>query len=414
MNPKNSKTSSPRVLLLNQYFYPDVAATAQFMTELSEDLTEFGLDVDVLRGTVQYDEMKNQNVSRKASFDEVTIHRSFAMNLGGDGTLTHFANYSAFNVSAPLRSIALPSYDIVLAFTDPPLIGLTGTLLKKLKGAKFVQFVADLYPDVAIELGYLDKRSLLARFANRAARFMFEQTDSIIVLGHHMKKRVQKKGEIDPETISIIRNWADSDNIYPVQPSENWFIEEQNLGDKFVVQYSGHIGAGHDFSAVIETARSLKDNNQIIFQFIGEGPGKEELLEAKRKHNLDNFRFLPYQDKSDLAYTLSSADVALVSLREGLEGLMVPSKIYGILASGSPAIFLGNENSEISRIIEQGNCGFSIPPSDGKQLEEVLLKLYDNTELVQELGGNARDYFLENFQREMITQRYYDLLVNLV
>jgi len=402
-----------KVLFINQYFYPDVAATAQFMTELAEDLSERGMDVDVLRGTASYDEVTNEDAPRKESFNDVNIYRSPAMNIDADNTLTHLLNYSTFNLTASLRSFGLDRYDVVVAFTTPPLIGLTGALLKRLRGSKFVQFVADLYPDVAVELGYLDEGSLVHHTANKATNYLFNRADSIVALGKKMESRIQDKASIDSSKIEIIHNWADEDNVFPVPDDQNWFLNEHGLRDKFVVQYSGHIGVGHDFSAIISAMKKLRDIDDLVFLIIGEGPKKEELEDAKKKHNLNNVKFLPYQDKGDLAYSLSAADVSLATLKHGLEGLMVPSKIYGMLASGRPAIFLGSEESELARIIDKGDCGYTMPATDGEKLTEVIEKLYSDKDLVGTLGENARAHFLDNFERKKITERYYDLLTRI-
>lgn len=403
-----------KVLFINQYFYPDVAATAQFMTELAEDLSEKGIDVDVLRGTATYDEVTNEDAPRKESFKDVSIYRSPAMNIDADNTITHLLNYSTFNLTASLRSITLGRYDVVIAFTTPPLIGLTGAFIKNFRGAKFVQFVADLYPDVAVELGYLDGDSFVRRTAEKATGYMFKKADSIVALGEKMVERIEGKAHVDPDKIEIIHNWADKNHVYPVPAEENWFLDKQDLREKFVVQYSGHIGAGHDFTAVVEAMKNLKDVEDLVFLFVGEGPKKSRLKQARKKHDLDNLRFLPYQDKGDLAYSLSAADVSLATLKIGLEGLMVPSKIFGMLASGTPSIFLGSEESELAKIIDRGNCGYHMRPDEGGKLTDMLRKLYEGRDLVDELGNNAREYILENFEREKMTQKYYDLLTNLV
>lgn len=307
----------------------------------------------------------------------------------------------------------LPKYDCAIVFTNPPLIALVGWLLKIVRSTKFVYVVEDLYPDVAIKLGFLKPEGIVTILASKLANYLLKHADRLIVLGEMMKQEIVRKG-VKEDRIAIIPNWADGEQVYPVERSENWFVEKYRLKGKFVVQYSGHMGEGHNFSTILQTAKRLMEYNDIVFLFIGDGPKREEIVEFKNRHNLNNVLLLSYQDRATLRFSLGAADVALISLKRELEALMFPCKVYGIMASGRPFIYIGSEQGEISRISKMAGCGFTVPPNDEKILAETILKLRQDEQLRQELGNRARKYFLEHFERKLVTARYHDLLVDIV
>lgn len=398
-----------KVLMINQFFYPDVAAVAQLMGELAEDLIKEGVEVTVIRGRAKYIDRTNEQNSHKALFKKTRIYKTFSINLRGRNSFVHLLNYLSFHVSALFKAVLIRKQDYVFAFTTPPLIAIVGMILKAVKGTKFVYIAEDLYPEVAVELKFLKRNGFFAKFALALSNSLLRRADIVIALNEDMRRRIITKG-VDEDKVIIIHNWADGEQIYPIPKSENWFLSRYDLKDRLVVQYSGHMGEGHDFSTILSAARNLKEHNDIVFLFVGDGPRRKEVETFKKAHNLDNVLLLPYQDKRDLRFSLNAADVALTSLKGELEGLIMPSKIYGIMASGRPVIHIGNPDGAIGRIIKAAQCGFSLGEGDVKSLEEIIIKLYNDEQLRKELGNNARHYFLKNFDRKIATARYYELL----
>lgn len=400
-----------KVLLVNQFFYPDVAAVAQLMADLAEDLTKKGIEVSILCGRANYSREKNDPRAVNPYLKKVKVHRVPSLNFGGRSGVVHLLNYLSFLILAPLRAITLSRYDCTVVFTNPPLIALVGWLLRLLRGTKFIYVVEDLYPDVAVELGFLKRDGVVTKIANKVSSFLLRHANRVVALGGRMKQELLAKG-VKEDRIVIIPNWADGEQIYPVEKSANWFVEKHHLKGKFVVQYSGHMGEGHDFSTILQAAKRLKEYDNIVFLFIGNGPKRGEIVEFKEKHNLDNVMILPYQDRATLRFSLGAADVALISLKSNLESLMFPCKVYGIMASGRPFIYLGSEQGEIGRISQTAECGFTVPPGKVESLVDTILHLYQDESLQQELGDKARGHFLEHFERNLATARYYDLLMD--
>ncbi len=402
-----------KVLLVNQFFFPDVAAVAQLMADLAEDLTEKGIKVGVLCGRAKYNRERNDPRNSGRDLTQVKIYRLPSLNLKGRSGFVHLLNYLSFLLLAPLRAIMLPQYDCTVVFTNPPLIALVGWLLKLLRGTKFVYVVEDLYPDVAIGLGLLKHDSIVTKVADKVSSFLLRHADRVVALGGGMEQELVSKG-VKEDHIASIPNWADGTDIYPLEKSKNWFVEKHHLKGKFVVQYSGHMGEGHDFLTILQAAKKLRKYMDIAFLFIGDGPRRPEIAEFKAHHKLDNVLLLPYQDRATLRFSLGAADVALISLKSELESLMLPCKVYGIMASGRPFIYIGSEQGEISWIAQTAGCGFTVPPGNAKMLAETILKLRQDERLRRELGSRAREYFLEYFERKRSTTRYYHLLVGVV
>lgn len=402
-----------KVLLVNQFFFPDVAAVAQLMADLAEDLTEKGVRISVLCGRAKYSQEQNDTRASSRYLAQGKVYRVSALNLKGRSAAVHSLNYLSFLLLAPLRAITLPKHDCAIVFTNPPLIAFVGWLLKLLHGTKFIYVVEDLYPDVAIGLGFLKRDSIPTKMASRVSSFLLRHADRVVALGNRMKQELLLKG-VKEEKVVIIPNWADGSDIYPLEKSKNWFVEEHRLKGKFVVQYSGHMGEGHDFLTILRAAEKLREHTGIAFLFIGDGPRQTEIREFKEHHKLDNVVLLPYQDRSTLKFSLGAADVALISLKSRLEPLMFPCKVYGIMASGRPFIYIGSEQGEISRIASLAECGFTVPSGEDELLADTILRLYQNEELQQELGNKAWEYFLEHFERKIATARYHDLLANVM
>ena len=287
-------------------------------------------------------------------------------------------------------------------------MGLVGWIMKKIKGQRYIFLIHDIYPDIAIKLGYLKENSPIVKLWNKINRLILKDADTIVVLGNYMKKVIEKKTR-DKEKIEVIPNWADENFIKPLEKKNNWFSKKYGLEDKFVVLYSGNIGLFQRLETIIEAAERLTDKN-IIFLFIGDGGKKEKLKELVNEKNLKNIKFLPYQPLEVLPYSLTSSDVSIITLEKGAEGLGVPSKTYNIMASGRPILALVGENCEIAEIIKESNCGFRCNQDDVDKAVKILSSLYEKQEQLKIMGERARRYFESHFTRSQITKEYFNLL----
>jgi glycosyltransferase involved in cell wall biosynthesis len=214
---------------------------------------------------------------------------------------------------------------------------------------------------------------------------------------------------VDAGRFHVIHNWVDERFIHPLPKSQNWFVEEHGLQGKFVVLYSGNIGRSQNLETVIAAAERFQDRN-AVFLFIGEGGKKAKLEALTRERGLQNVRFLPYQPREVLPFSLTCADVSLVALERGIEGLSMPSKLYAILASGRAVVALVENGYEVARIIENADCGKSVVPNDVEGLASALKSYYDDRDACARDGRKGREYLEAHFSRGRALQEYYDLL----
>jgi glycosyltransferase involved in cell wall biosynthesis len=303
---------------------------------------------------------------------------------------------ASFCLLSLFRLLAGSRVDTIVLLTNPPLFSVFGPLIRKIRGGRFVYILMDVYPDVMVRAGMLRDGALTTRILRWIARFPLVGADKVIVLGEDMRKVAIRSGA-SPEKIVTIRNWADPETVYPVAHEENRLRREWGLDGKFVVEYSGNLGVSHSFDDLLAVAEALSDHDDIRFLVIGGGVRLKEVEKAVDSRGLANVLIRPYQDASDLARSLSAGDVHYVSLRNGFEGLVVPSKAYGIMAAGRPIIYQGSEDGEIARMVSGEGIGYVIPPGDRKSLRDSILSLYRDKEICLRMGASARQVLVEKY-----------------
>ncbi len=396
-----------RVLFINQFYYPDEAATAQLLTDLTQDLVGKGFEVVVVAGTGRYlggrSSLPLYEVHRG-----VTIYRVPTTGFGRGSPVGRIADYLAFYLGALLRVLMLPRFQTTVIMSTPPLISLLGPVTRLAKGSRFIYWVQDIYPDLLIALGRMKGTGWLARVLGVVSRFSLRQADRAIVLGERMRERVIEKG-VDPRRILVIHNWADGKALFPDRIAGRSFADRHELDGGFQIIYSGNLGNSHHFETFLAAAKELRGDSTIKFLFIGDGPQKRHVEQSCRGMGLPNVRFLPYQPRAALRGSLNSAGVHLISLMPGLEGLMVPSKIYGVMAVGKPVVFVGPEESEVAEIIRRAGCGFVVRPGDTNSLVRSCLQLLADQKLREGLGAAGRRYFCDEFEREKASARFSDV-----
>lgn len=394
-----------RIIILNQFFYPDHSATSQLMTELAESLVERGFEVTALAGRGRYN--GGERLAPKEEHRGVRIERAFSTGFGKQSTLARVSDYLSFYLGAFWKLLRLPRHDLVMALTTPPLIGLVALVVGRLRGMRVVMLVQDVYPDIAIALGALPARNPATRMIDWISRQSLKRSDRIIVLSQCMRGRIAAKvDQASASRIDVIHNWADGSDIRPLAKAEsNPFAAEHNLGGSFVVLFSGNLGRVNEFSTVLEAARLLRERD-VVFLFVGDGAKGEEIDRFAQQHKLPNVRLLPYQPRAELRYSLAAGQALLVTLKEGLAGLCVPSKAYAIMAAGRPLLFVGDARSEIARIIEENGCGAVVGSGDAARLANIIEEWASDRSKLDGMGRAARALFEDHFDREHAVEGY--------
>lgn len=390
--------ASPRsIVLLNRFYWPDVAATSQLLTDLAEDLAAAGWRVTVLCGRSPYAQAAAPSPNTE-EHGGVRIVRVWGTRLGNDNLAKRAVDYATYVASAVATLLRLPAHDVVAAMTDPPMLAIAAILATRVKGGKAAYWLQDMYPQLAGRLGALDERGWLYTLLVRCARWMYRHCDLVVAVGPRLAREAIAAGA-DPAKVEVVHNWTDTTQVRPVDRADNSFLRSQGLEHSFVVLYSGNAGRAHTFTAVMEAARRLREERDIVFLFIGSGKALAGLKSDVARDGLENVRFLDYRPRSELAMSLSSASVSLVTERPEVVGLLVPSKTYSILASGRPVLYLGPADSDVAVIVREAGCGMVIDAADADSLVGAIRRLRERPDEAAAMGARGRATAVASFDR---------------
>jgi colanic acid biosynthesis glycosyl transferase WcaI len=402
-----------RIIFLNRFFYPDHSATSQILSDLAFHLGSAGQDVHVITSQQIYDDPSARLPSEEI-VSGVQIHRVATTQFGRSHLVGRSLDYLSFYWSMWRRVVSFAERDdILVAKTDPPLLSVLAMYAARRCSTYFINWLQDLYPEIAVELDVPFIKgpigSAIAALRNRSLR----KADINIAPGRSMATRLHACG-VAKDRIHVIPNWANDDEIIPVSAAENPLRREWGLDGKFVVGYSGNLGRAHEFDTLLNAAECLRDNLQFVFLFIGGGKQFDELANSVRTRNLErSFRFYPYQDRNVLKYSLSAPDLHWISLRTRLEGLVFPSKFYGIAAAGRPMIAIAAKNGDIAELITQYDCGIIVEPGDADNLARALTLLSRDPLRCAEMGRHARTMIDTDFSCRQAIARWQNVLASI-
>ncbi len=392
-----------KLLFINRCFWPDAEATGQLLGELTEDLSSDS-DVTVVAGPSYAGVTRRKKLWRTEARGRVSIVRTWGTRLPKSNLLGRVVNLGTYYVLAAAASLKLGRPDIVVAETDPPLLGLLGALLKIRWGSRFVYYCQDLYPDIADATGGVRSRVLLW-LLDRANRIAYAKADAIVVLGQDMRRRVIEKG-VAAEKIVVIPNWIDCKKV----TSSNSNPSRSRFGDKFVVMYAGNLGLSQQLETVVAAAQRLSADERVLFVVVGDGARKQWLRDEARGRGLRNLEMLPQQPRETIGELLTAADLHLVPLLAGAAGCIVPSKVYGILAAGRPFVAMMEEFTDVARLASEHRVGFVTPPGDVDVLVTTIRSAMNNPGQLKEMGRRARRLAEEQFDRGVVTRKFARLL----
>lgn len=409
-----------RLLVYAHYFYPDVASTGQILTELCEGLQQ-DFDITVICVVPSYDGKVSEYYREKRIFKEkykdITVIRVRVPEFDKGNKKSRIKNILAYFFNAIYATFKVGKQDIVFSISQPPILGgVLGVIGKIIKRAKFVYNIQDFNPEQTMAVSY-SKNKFVLNFAMFLDKFSCKKSDKIIVVGRDMQETLNKrfKNKNVPTNV-VINNWIDEKQIYPLSEDSHKVVEfkdKYGLNDKFVFMYSGNIGLYYDLENIIKVLANFKDRNDIVFAFVGDGSIKQKLVEFVESNNISNIKFIPYQKKEDLIYSLNAADIHIVTNAKGIKGISVPSKIYGVMAAGKTVLGVLEEGSEARRIIEESNCGFCYNPGDYKEIEKIIHKILENQNSVVNLGLNGRKFIERNLTKDLSIKAYRNNLNNL-
>lgn len=396
-----------RLLSVNRFYWPDHSATSQLLTDLAVACSRAGHSVTVVTSRQIYDRPRAGLPARERQ-DGVRVHRVWTTRWGRDWLPGRAIDYAVFYFAAllALLRLARPG-DVVLVKTDPPLLSVVAGLAARWRGAQLVAWQQDLFPEVASALGLRWAAGLSGRLLRSLRNRSLRRARATVVLNDRMAEHLRRAGV--ERGVRIIANWPDA-AIQPVAPADNPFRATAGLEGRLVAGYSGNLGRAHLPSKIAELVAATGDIAGLTWVFVGGGAGLAQMRARLGSLGADRVQFHPYQPRERLSESLSAPDVHLISLDPACEGLIMPSKFYGVLAAGRPVLFLGDPDGSIAKEIRSHGLGLVLPADRPEAWHPLLADLLARPKRLAEMGARARARFEAAYRPEQALAAWIDQL----
>ena len=396
----------PRLLVLNQYYWPGLEATAHLLAELCEALAD-DFEVMVVTGRLR----SFPDLPHRESHNGVEIVRVESTVYDRASLWRRGANYLTYLLQALRIGLAVPRADVVLCMTDPPMIGDVALAVARRQRAPLVVISQDVFPEIAVELKRLTNPFLVGLLRVLVGIYL-RRADRVVAIGETMRERLIAKGA-PANRVHVIPNWIDTSRLAPLEHANEWAVEH-GLQDAFVVMHSGNVGHAQDLDALVRAATFLRDLDSLRIVIVGSGARHDELVALATRLEVDHVQFLDYQPRDRLPESLSAAALHVVGLARGLAGYIVPSRLYGILAVGRAVIAAADEHSETARVVRQVDCGVVVAPGRPELLATAIRSAYDGELELDAMGRRGRAYVVAEADRAVAVGRYRDILLEVV
>jgi glycosyltransferase involved in cell wall biosynthesis len=390
------------LLVLNQYYWPGVEATAQLLTELCEALAQ-EMDVTVVTGVLHGHEDEPRHVVHEG----VEIVRVPSTSYERSKITARAANYVSYLTNALVTGLRERRPDVVLCMTDPPIVADVALVVARRFRVPLVVISQDVFPEIAVQLKRLENRALMSVLRFFVSLYL-RRADHVVAIGDTMRRRLEEKGA-PHDRIHVIPNWVDTNRLRPLSKDNDWSRHER-FDRKFVVMHSGNVGHAQDLDSLVRAATFLRDLDDLEIAIIGMGARHAELVALAELLEVDAVRFMYYQPRHLLSSSLSAADVHVVGLAPGLAGYVVPSRLYGILAVGRPVIAAADADSETAQVVDAIGCGIVVPPGRPELLARAIRDAHDGRYDLQAMGARGRDWVVREADRSVAVRRYRALL----
>lgn len=424
----NMSENKKNLLIYAHYYIPDTASTGQILRELAEGMSDsFNITIICVvpsyLGTIE-DKYKTQKYYEE-EINGVKVLRIRVPEFSKTNKKSRFKNVVSYFMGAMGATFKVGKMDYVFSISQPPILGgLLGVWGKWVKHAKFIYNIQDFNPEQVLAVGYAKSR-FITDVMMAFDKLSCKRSDLVITVGRDLVETVEKRFEDKkvPKTV-MINNWIDENEIYPL-PENNErvlaFKKKYGLDNKFVIMYSGNIGLYYDLENLIKviekfgTDTKTADGREVVFAFIGAGTVLDKLVSYVKEHNMDNVKFIPYQDKADLIYSLNAGDVHWCVNAKGIKGVSCPSKYYGLAAAGKPVIGVLESGSEVRCLIEDTHGGLCCEPGEYDQVEKNIRWFIDNagSSEIKDMGIRSRDNLEKNLTRDVSVRKYVEEILKL-
>ena len=400
-----------RILLLPDYFSPEIFASSYLFENRNEAFANEGFDMIV------YTPSPTRGVNRNVSYQKIEflyknhleLHR-FDMVGESKNTMLRLVRYFLCSVSQFFKALFTRKFDIVLLGSTPPFQGAIGAALKIIRNKRFVYGLQDIFPDSLVSTGITKKGSLIWKIGRVIENFTYKYADKIIVISEDFKKNIMAKG-VPEDKIVVVYNWVDQNAVVDIPRDKNKLFDKYQLDrSKFYIEYSGNIGLTQNMDMLLEVMKELKITHPDIgLVLVGEGAYKAQVEEIVKRENLTNVTMIPFQPYEDISYVFSLGDAGLVISKPGVGANSVPSKTWSIMSASRPVLANFDEN-ELKDILAGNECGIFTKAGDKEAFKKSIIKLYENRELCKKYGTNGRQFVMDNLTREVGTQKYVDVI----
>ena len=373
-----------RILLLNEYYPPDTSATATVAAALAETLAE-AYQVTVLAGRPSYDPAERHPfyLWRRERQGNLAVERVGSTTYDRRSMRGRSANYLSYLCLAMLRALTIRA-DLIVAMTDPPVCEIAGAVVAWLRRLPFIYDIQDLYPDMALAGGIVKPARWVERW-EKLNRWALRRAARVRVLGEDVRERIISKG-VDAKRVVMIRGGARIPEFLPA--ADHPVVQEIRSGFQFVVLHAGNIGFSGDWETMLQAARLLQHDG-VGFVFVGDGARRPQIEAAAS--GCQSIRFLPFRPPEEAQYVLAAGDLQVVTLRRGLEGVVVPSKLYPILAAGRPVLVVAPAECDAARMVRECGCGLVADPDDPAALAAAIRGIRDDPGQLRAMGQRARE-----------------------
>ncbi|MFI5181870.1 MAG: glycosyltransferase family 4 protein [Thermoanaerobaculia bacterium] len=399
-----------RFRFVNQYFVPAEAATGRILADVVAWLTAKGVTCEVIASDRSYADPRAR-FPRRATWQGAEVCRIATTGFGRGSRLRRVVDYATFLFGAGPSLLRRPRPDLIVGLSDPPILGAAVVLAARICGTRSVYWVMDLYPELAFALGVLRPGGLPGRLFSSISGWALRRADLVVTLGETMAGRLRDLGG---RNVVAINNWADGSAIQPKVALMSRYRRERGWDEKLVVLYSGNMGLAYEFKTMVRAAERLRNISEIVFAFVGGGPRRSEVESEVHRLGLPNVEFHSAVPAEELADSLASGDLHVVSMAPGMAGLLVPSKLYGILAAGRPVVYVGPAEGEVFEIVSGGACGWCVSNGDAEGLARVVESVRANPSEARAAGARARTLFDDQFARDRQIKALADVLMSLL
>lgn len=409
-----------RILYLPAYFTPETAASGYLGENRNQAFADAGFETITYTPTpcrgVSKEERKKyctkQYRTEKMYDGKMTVHR-FSLYAEGKKPVLRALRYTLCWIKQFNRGLFAKDIDCIYLASTPPIQGVLGGMLRKLKRVPFVYNLQDIFPDSLAGTGLAKKGGLLWKIGRVIEDFTYRNADKIVVISQDFKRNIMAKG-VPEEKIEVIYNWVEQDAVVNISRSENKLFDEYHLDrSNFYVTYCGNIGLTQNMDMLLEAAKELEDISDLHFVLVGNGAYKEQLEKIIVDRNVKNVTTLPFQPYEDIAHVFSLGDVSLVISKPGVGENSVPSKTWSIMSAERPVLANFDEN-ELKDIIDNNQCGIFTKAGDKEAFKDAIMRLYNDRELCRTMGQNGRKFVMENLTKEVGTQKYVDVIKSVV